>query len=73
MRSSSSGEEKENPSKLYESAAINTLTSTLPALDSRRQYTSRLKLFFDFADVPGSSLGEKADHLYRKLKITAPS
>jgi hypothetical protein len=73
MRSSSSGEEKENPSKLYESAAINTLTSTLPSLDSQRQYPSRLKLFFDFADVPGSSLGEKADHLYRKLKITPPS
>ena len=73
MRSSSSEEEKENPSKLYESAAINALISTLPFLDSQRQYPSRLKPFFDFADVPGSSLGEKADHLYSKLKITPPS
>jgi hypothetical protein len=73
MRSSSSEEEKENPSKLYESAVINALISTLPSLDSQRQYPSRLKPFFDFADVSGNSLGEKADHLYSKLKITPPS
>ena len=69
MRSSSIGE-KENLSQPYESAAINALVSTLPSLDSQRQYPLRLKPFFDFADVPGSSLGEKAHHLYRKLKIT---
>ena len=68
MRSSSSGEEKENPSKLYESIAINALISTLPSLDSQRQYPSRLKPFFDFADVSSSSLGEKADHFVQKTK-----
>jgi hypothetical protein len=64
---SSSGEEK-NPSKPYESAAINALISTLPSLDSQIQYPLRLKPFFDFADMSGSSLEEKADHFVQKAK-----
>ena len=67
MRSSSIGE-KENLSQPYESAAINALVSTLPSLDSQRQYPLRLKPFFDFADVPGGSLGEKADHFVHRAK-----
>ena len=69
MRSSSIGE-KENLSQPCESAAINTLISTLPSLDSQRQYPLRLKPFFDFADVPGGSLGEKLIILYIELKKT---
>jgi hypothetical protein len=65
MRTSSSGEESYQP---YESATINTLISTLPSIDSQRQYPLRLKPFFDFADISGSSIGEKADHFVRKAK-----
>ncbi len=59
---------RKNPSQPYESAAINTLISTLPSIDSQRQYPLRLKPFFDFADVPGNSLGEKADHFVQRVK-----
>ena len=58
MRSSSIGE-KENLSQPYESAAINALISTLPSLDSQRQYPLRLKPFFDFCCISGTSIGEK--------------
>ena len=62
---SSSGEKNPQP---YESAAINALTSTLPSLDSQKQYPWRLKPFFDFADMSGSSIGEQADHFVQKAK-----
>jgi hypothetical protein len=61
----SSGGENTQP---YESAAINTMISTLPSLDSQKHYPLRLKPFFDFADMSGSSIGEQADHFVQKAK-----
>jgi len=59
---------RENSSQPYESAAINALISTLPSLDSQKQYPLRLKPFFDFADMPGSSIGEQADRFVQKAR-----
>ena len=67
MRSSSIGKKKISPNHV-KVQAINALISTLPSLDSQRQYPLRLKPFFDFADVPGGSLGEKADHFVHRAK-----
>jgi hypothetical protein len=59
--------EKENPQPC-ESKAIEALTSALPSPESQKYYPLRLKPFFDLADVPGGSLGEKADHFTQKAR-----
>ena len=66
IRLSSSSEE--NNHQPYKSAAIDALTSTLPSIESQKYYPLRLKPLFDFANVSGSSLGEKADQFVHKAK-----
>lgn len=62
---SSSGEK--NPQS-YESVAINAFISTLKSVKSQQHYPLRLKPFFNFAEVPGKSIGEKADFFVKKAR-----
>ena len=49
-------------------AAINSFISALPSTESQAAYPTQLNLFFDFLDLPGASIEERAGHFLDRSK-----
>lgn len=49
-------------------AAINSFISALPSTESQTAYPNQLNLFFDFLELPGTSLEERAGHFLDRSK-----